>query len=246
MKRKITSILLLIAMILTLIVGSLAYFTDRATTDATATAGTVAINLDDEIDFDNISEAYASTNSVDFFSPADIRTVKYTVKNVGNKSIDVKETLVLSVYDKNGDPLNVSDTVQSELDIFDIEDIEGTEENGFFAIEGKTPITVKTVADNVITYNREVYTLNGNEEFGDMFREIEDDITTDKRLSDMCLLFYHETGNDFQECVVKLDLIVEAKQHRNTSAIEWAELQTETVVLSNGASQDVVDKVIDN
>ena len=85
--------------------------------------------------------------------------------------------------------------------------------------------------------------MNGSSTFDE--QEVETGIDTDKHTTDLKLVFDLMSGNKFQGAVVKMDILVEAKQHRNTSAYDsdWTELQTETYIFSNGVSQNVVKAV---
>ena len=237
--KKATALVLVACMVMS-IVGSFAYFTDRTDAKATATAGSLAINLDDS------GIKLTDADGKDILNPGDVRDVNYTVTNVGNKSMDVKETITLSVYDSVGQPLNVKGSAieQSEVDLYTKDDVTAYDTvDGYTLADGAAPVQVKTINNNVITYKPDIYTLNGNSNFDE--QEVETGIDTDKHTTDLKLVFDKLAANSFQSAVVKMDVLVEAKQHRNTSAYDadWTELQTETYIFSNGASQNVVKAV---
>lgn len=145
--KKVTALVLAACMMLS-IVGSFAYFTDRADTKATATAGSLAINLDDS------GIKLTDADGKDILTPGDVRDVSYTVTNVGNKSMDVKEAITLSVYDSVGQALNVggSATEQSEVDLYNKTDVTAYDVNdGYTLADGAAPVQVKTINNNVIT-----------------------------------------------------------------------------------------------
>ena len=231
--KRAISFMLVMAMLMTLLVGTTAWFTDRVSTSASGTAGTVTINLDDS--GINLKDSAGK----DILNPGDMRNVSYVVSNTGNKSVDIKETIYLSAYDKLGQALNLSDT-QSEFEIYNASDVSFVDNRGYLPNDGAEPLQVKSLSENVITYEIPVYALNGSTNFDDSNREIEDDITTDKHSSDYVLVFKNLAGNAFQGAVLKLDLMVEAKQHRNTENVLWTEVATKTHVLSNGNTVYIV------
>lgn len=231
--KRAISFMLVMAMLMTLLVGTTAWFTDRVSTSASGTAGTVTINLDDS------GINLKDSDGKDILNPGDMRNVSYVVSNTGNKSVDIKETIYLSAYDKLGQALNLSDT-QSEFEIYNASDVSFVDNRGYLPNDGAEPLQVKSLSENVITYEIPVYALNGSTNFDDSNREIEDDITTDKHSSDYVLVFKNLAGNAFQGAVLKLDLMVEAKQHRNTENVLWTEVATRTHVLSNGNTVYIV------
>ena len=229
-RRRVTSIALVAVMIFSMLAGTLAFFTDRADTQATATAGSVKIKLDDT--GINLKDA----DGKDIMNPGDGRDFDFSVTNVGNKSIDVQETIVLSAFDKDGNALSLADT-QSEFEIYNTSDVTYDATKGWTPNDGAQPLTVKVLDNNTITYTRPAYTLSGNSTLGDGNREIEtiDGVqASDVNTNDFKLIFKTTSSNKFQAAVLKADVLIEAKQHRNTEAVEFAELQKVTHVLSNG------------
>ena len=87
-RKKAAAIALSASAVLTL-GASLAYFTDRADTTATGRAGTVAIDLASNVDL-------LSEDGKAILDPGDMNDASSTITNQGNKSIDVRETIVLS------------------------------------------------------------------------------------------------------------------------------------------------------
>ena len=231
--KRAISVLLLFSILATLLVGTTAWFTDRTSASADGTAGTLTIKLDDS--GINLLDA----DGKDILNPGDMRDYKYTVTNTGNKSADIKETITLTAYDKNGNALNLSDT-QSEFEIYNAADVKFVENRGYMPNDGAEPLQVKSLADNIITYEIPVYTLNGSTTYSDNQREIEPDVDSDTHASDYVLVFKGAASNAFQAAVLKLDLVVEAKQHRNTENVLWSEVATSTHILSNGNQVAVV------
>ena len=231
MNKKVATVAIAGAIVLTM-VGSMAYFTDYATTQANGTAGTVAIALDSDI---NLLDA----NGMDILNPGDQRDGAFTVTNMGNKSIDVRSTLALTALDHEGNAKNFtgSATEQSEFDLYLASDVELVPGEGYKPVAGATPLEVKTIDGNVIKYVLPEYSLNGN---SDEYAEVEtiDGISAFAHDYDFVLVFKGETGNDWQASTIQLDVIVEAKQHENTGA-GWDIVAQETLT-QGSLTQDVV------
>ncbi|MBU5457555.1 leucine-rich repeat domain-containing protein [Oscillibacter sp. MSJ-31] len=233
-KRPI-SIVLILAMIASLMYSTfsmLAFFTDREEIQTSGDAGTVMIGLSKN------GIKLTDAQGKDIMNPGDKRDITYTISSLGNKSIDVRETIVLTVYDKDGQPLNLSDT-QSEFEIYDAADVEEVEGQGWMPKADKQPLDIKSLKDNVITYVRPDFVLSGG---GDGEREIETDesgeIPTTKDRA-YALIFKAASGNKFQLAMLKMDVIVEAKQHRNTAG-GWDLMVKTSTELSNGNTIDTV------
>ena len=188
--------------------ASFAYFTDRADTSAQGTAGTVGVDLTSDINL-------LDEDGKDILNPGDLRDGSFGVENTGNKSIDVRTTVVLT----SSVPMD-TEAAQAEYELYLKEDVEFVEGKGWMPKDGAQPLEVRSISEDgkTITYNIPDYILNGNESFGDDKREIEDGITTDSHDNDFVLVFKAGSSNDFQASTVQLDVLVEAKQHRNTGA----------------------------
>ncbi len=212
--------------------GSLAYFTDRANLSAEGKAGSVRIDYIDK----NVK--LTDKDGKNILNPGDKRTVNFVTENQGNKSVDVRETIKLtSTVSMTGDADN-----QSEFELYDINDVEFVTGRGYAPKAGAKPLAVKSISSDgkIITYNVPEYILDGNQKFKE--REQEDgahDDTytpptpenlkpgelapsagprTDTYTHNYVLVFKGEAGNNFQDAGVKLEVLTEAKQHRNTSA----------------------------
>lgn len=221
MNKKVATVAIAGAIALTM-VGSLAYFTDYATTQANGTAGTVAIAMDSDINFKD-------ANDMDILNPGDMRDGSFAITNMGNKSIDVRTTVALTALDHEGNAIAFTGdaTTQSEYDLYAREDVELVEGKGYQPKAGATPIADKVVNGNVITYDIADYSLNGN---SDEYDEVEtiDGVTAFANDYDFVLVFKGDTGNEWQASTVQMDVIVEAKQHENTGA-GWDIVAQETV-----------------
>ena len=201
---------------------SFAYFTDYATTNASGTAGTVAVALDSGI---NLLDA----DGHDILNPGDMRDAGFTVTNMGNKSIDVRTTLALTALDRNGNAINFTGDAesQSEFDLYLRSDVEEVTGEGYKPLADAKPLAVKSINGNVITYAIADYSLNGN---SDEYAEVEtiDGVNAFAKTSDYVLVFKGEAGNDWQAATITMDVLVEAKQHEHTGA-GWGIVAQESV-----------------
>lgn len=234
--HKVRNLICLALACVLLIGGTMAYFTDYATTQANGTAGTVAIAVDSHINLLN-------EDGMDILNPGDLRDAGFDVTNMGNKSVDVRETIALSAYDRDGNPMNFTgdaDT-QSEFDLYLRSDVEEIVGEGWKPKADAKPLEVKSIDGNTITYVRPEYSLNGN---SDEYDEVEtvDGVDTFKKENDFVLIFKGETGNAWQGASLKVDVIVEAKQHENTGA-GW-DIVTKEEVTVGEITKDVVDPEI--
>ena len=163
-KRKATAYAAL-ALVCTLSISSVfAYFTDRTTVTANVTGGTVGFVDDTGVGetHDWIKQLQAGPQALDNINPGDSRSLAFTVTNTGNKAIDVRHTLKLSVVDAAGNPKAMSlgtdvsqpftagSTEKAEMlqfDLYKAEDVtimsgtnEATYNGGYVLKEGANPI----------------------------------------------------------------------------------------------------------
>ena len=212
--------------------ASFAYFSDYATSQANGTAGTVALSMDSNI---NLLDAEGR----DILNPGDMRDGSFEVTNEGNKSVDVRTTIVLTAQDYAGNPVTFTGdaTTQSEYDLYLREDVEYVEGRGYMPKEGAQPLQVKSIDQDTITYILPEYSLNGN---SDNYDEVEtvDGVNEFTHVNDFVFVFKGESGNEWQDSSVQLDVLVEAKQHENTQA-GWDIVAKETIT-SGAINQEVV------
>lgn len=202
--------------------GAFAYFTDRVDTSVSATAGTVDLSLE------------ANWADVANFNPGDKADIGYVISNDGNKSVDVRERIVI----KSSVAMDASD--QAEFEIYKASDVTQNANGAYVPNSGAEPITIGAdrgvSADNTsIVYQLDQYTLNGT----GANAEEESGITDISKASDYVLVFKDTSGNAFQGANVTVDLVAEAKQHRNTGDDTWTTISTESVTVG-GAAMDVV------
>lgn len=202
--------------------GSLAYFTDHETASAKATAGTVDLTL---------TEAWADVSN---FNPGDQADFSYQISNSGNKSIDVRETIVL----KSSEPMDAA--AQAEFELYHASDIQQAANGSYVPKADAQPIA--TGADRVVSadstsikYIIDEYTLNGT----GANAETESGVSATSKDSDYVLIFRDTSGNAFQGAQLSVDLLAEAKQHRNTDGDTWATVATEAVTIGGESVQAV-------
>lgn len=206
----------LIAIVLALVVafgGTFAFFTDYASTQTKGTAGTVAVSVDSDM---NLLDA----DGKDIINPGDLRDAGFTVTNEGNKSIDVRTTVVLTTQSKNAGvdlAFSGTNTTQSEYDLYLRSDVEEVEGRGWAPKDGAQPLQVKSIDGDTITYQTPIYSLNGN---SDRYDEVEtiDGVNAFAQTNDYVLIMKGAAGNEWQNSIVSIDVLVEAKQHENTGA----------------------------
>lgn len=211
-----------------LIVGSIAYFTDRVSENTAADVGNLQISLTD-----------LSVKTDDVVAPGCIVPMMYTINNIGTLALDEREKIALSVFEEDGTtPVELS-TSPSEFEIYESSDVEMVTGKGYAPRSGAVPIGTRTTegftgsGSNRIIYQIEQSTLNGSD------KELS---TVEKSLSrDYVVLFKGESSNTYQNVTVKIDILVEAKQHAYTSAYDndWTQLQSKSVSF-NAGDQNVV------
>lgn len=205
MKKRMTKILAA-GMALALMVGTFAFFTDRETHNASATAGNIDLVFTDVSSKDankvdgqtNTDDLVWTDNKItkdgDIMNPGDKFDMGYKLTNTGSKSIDVRQQLTLTS--------SVALTADAE---------EYTLKCGNVTI---TP----TVSENKlsITYAIPDIILNGTIE-----TETDGVAQTEGQDYDLYLDFAKAAANKFMDSTVSVKLDVMAKQHRNTTADDF-------------------------
>ena len=211
--KKTKSIVALVLAVVMVFGMSFAYFSDYAQTSTTGKAGTVAVSVDSNM---NLLDA----DGKDIINPGDLRDAGFTVTNEGNKSIDVRSTIVLTTQSKNAGvdlAFSGTNTTQSEYDLYLRSDVEEVAGRGWAPKDGAQPLQVKAIDGDTITYQTPVYSLNGN---SDRYDEVEtiDGVDAFAQTNDYVLIMKGAAGNEWQNSIVSIDVLVEAKQHENTGA----------------------------
>lgn len=250
MKSRITK-LLAIACVFALLVGSFAYFTDRAElSTADNKSGNVKISVTDFAgETDGILKDREGKNNL---NPGDVRDLTFTVSNLGNKAVDLRHTIKLTVTDKAGAAKAlVEDAGQAQFDIYLASDISYTDAAGYQILNDAKPIfstatledndadgngVKRTLDGNTITYYFASTTLLGKD--GKINSERGATASADAKDIDVAdskdavtygykLVYRGNTDNSFMDSVIDIDMIVEAKQHYNTNN-NWTVIATES------------------
>lgn len=171
-KNKATKALIL-ALAVTGLTGVSAYFTDRVESEAKVTAGTVGITEADTWD-DNLKDADGD-RVLDNINPGDTRSLKFTVTNTGNKAVDVRHSLKLSITDANNPTLlkpmsmgaDVAGLEMLQFEVFKASDVEFTSEangnKGYKLKSGAVPMFSTDSVDGttLMGAQRAIDTTNG-------------------------------------------------------------------------------------
>ena len=228
-RKRTLALVMATVTVLTLAVGSLAYFTDRFDGNAEATAGTLDLVLsNDKITVGGDSAA---------FKPGYAVTLDYTLTNSGNKSADVKESFVLTVKDAQAADKALTPATP-EFQIFASDDVTVANDNTCTVKTGATPLG--TVSGNQLVFNVEQYVLNGT----GTGAEIEDGVTVNAKTGDYVLVFMPTAGNSFQGLDLTLNYVAQAKQHRNSNQTDaaWNAVYEETLTFGGTSIQAVPAK----
>ena len=198
--------------------GTFAYFTDRVETSATAKAGTVDIALDE------------NWTDVSNFNPGDKADLDYQISNDGNKSVDVRERLVVT------SSVALNPAAQAEFEIYKAADVEQDAAGAYVPKADAKPVTTDAKrivsGDNKsITYVLPEYTLNGT----GANAETEAGVADTDHSANYVLVFKGASSNAFQDADATVSLLAEAKQHRNTNGDTWTTVSSESITLGNGS-----------
>lgn len=221
--KKIMALVLAIATVAALAVGTFAFFTDRIQAQATATAGTLELALTD-----------IATGSSTKMRPGNGCTVDFTLSNLGNKSADVKEVLVLR------SPVAMTAGAE-EFDLYLASDVTLAADGKVTVKAGKSPVAARAVSTDrmSITYTIPEFILNGT---GGDEAETEPNVTSNAKSSAYVLVFKGTADNAFQGITVTLDYMAQAKQHRNTDSNTWTTVMSETITFAGNSTSAVPEK----
>ena len=221
-KRGIIFVLVA-ATVLMLSVGSLAYFTDRVTGDVSATAGTLDLTISD-----------FKASQTGSFKPGQGSTISYMLDNVGNKSADIREAIVVTYVPKAGTTSTINQS-NPEFLLYAATDVTVDASTGVATIaSGATPLSVVSTDGTQITYEVPQFIINGTGAGAEI--EIGG---VDAKAGAYVLVFNKAAGNDFQGATLTLEYVAQAKQHRNTNDATWTTVMSETITFG-GADYSVV------
>jgi len=225
--KKYISLTLAVLTLAVVLVGSLAYFTDRVDASASATAGTL----------DLVLSPISASHSTDM-KPGYASRVTYTLTNAGNKSADILETMVLST--------SVAMTsANPEFMLYPASAVTLDGTGKITAITG-SPVPSSLSADRKkITFDLTKtgsFVLSGtNSGAGKNDAEIEYNGSTaypNAKSGSYILVFSAAATNAFMNLTLDMDYMAQAKQHRNTNEATWSTLQS-SVSFANGTIQAV-------
>ena len=252
-KNKISRALALVCMF-ALLVGSLAYFSDRVDNSDSP----LAFELDDEgIDIrpvdpstdpdevpdptDNpgqdIKDIWDANNdgsieNEDVYPGKDI-DLDFDLVNASDSAVDVRETIVLTVKDYKGDALNLSSTPEYQL-------FESAVDDTYGAMDGVNVISVETVNANTVKYVIAPYVIDGKNE------DIDGVAGIDNRISRSYSMVMNKLAkNAFQASTCQIDYLMEVKQHaENGPTGGWTDVVMETVTLGGVDVQAVPEAAV--
>lgn len=206
MKKRITKILAA-GMALCLMVGTFAFFTDRETHNAGATAGNIDLVFTDvsskdahkeatQLNTDNLvwTDSKITNDTEAIMNPGDKFDMGYKLTNTGSKSIDVRQQLTL-----------VSSVAMTDA----------AEE---YTLKCGNMTITPTVSEDkkTITYSFDDIILNGTVE-----TEAAGVAQAEGQDYDLYLDFAKAAANKFMDSTVEVTLDIMAKQHRNTTADDF-------------------------
>lgn len=225
--------LLALALVFVMLVGSLAYLTDRVTDGASFSTieGGVIITPDPDPspdpddpdpkpdpnpDPNKLSTKWANVNAEALanFNPGDKLDLSYTLASTGKLAVDVRETFVITSSEPltNGAP---------EFRLFS-----SYEKDAAGANDGvNVVVTEKRIDEYHYMYTIAPYTLNGTD-------EKVDGISSTSVAKTYYVVFNKLTGNTFQGDTCTVDYLVEAKQHSDDAA-DWTTAATGSLTLGD-------------
>lgn len=219
--KKHVNVIISLICVAALTVGSLAFFTDRIESSATAEAGTLNLEL----------EGITASKTADF-KPGEGIELSYTLSNSGSKSADVLETLVIASNMEMTEGAN-----PAEFEIYNASDVTLVDGVATIATDAE-PIPVRTMSADKkqITYAIPQFVLNG---VGNN-AEIEDGVTNTSKSGSYVLVFSASAGNNVSGAELTLYYEAQAKQHRNTNNDTWSLIKSETVSFAGNDSHAAV------
>lgn len=204
--------LLALTLVFALLVGSLAYFTDRVADDATFSTASVSITPDPDDPVpdpdhpeNKLTAKWLAVNAEALanFNPGDKVNLSYKLANTGELAVDVRETFVIT----SSKPLTEGDPQFQLFTSFIKDDDTG-------ANDGKDVVVTEQRIDAThYKYTIAPYTLSGSD-------ETVADATATSVDKAYFLVFDKTAGNAFQGATCTIDYLVEAKQHSD-GASDW-------------------------
>lgn len=212
LSKKKTTWLLAITSIVVLLIGALAYFTDRVETDASITTADaseiIKVTPDGTEDGSedpgaSLEDLWRQNNPDEIIHPGDEVDLGYDLSNIGSADIDVKETFILS----SSVLLNQADP---EYRLF----LDAAADQ-YGAMVGGEVVSSEIISEYQVKYEIAPFVLEKGQE-KDM---------------DYVMVFNKYANNDFQQSICTIDYLVEMRQHSDLLAADegWQEIQTATI-----------------
>jgi len=202
--KKALALVMSVVTVLSLMVGTLAYFTDRFDANASATAGTLDLSL-----VDNKITVTTPTN----YRPGTGATIAFTLQNTGNKSVDVQETLVITADGK---------TISNQFALYNADDVTLTD--GVVTVKSGKAALSTSIQNGKLVYKPAEFILNGT----GTGAETETGAKGVSYARSYVLVFTASADNTWQGVDLTLDYEAQGKQHRNTNSSTWSSIQTTT------------------
>lgn len=214
--------LLALALVFALLVGSLAYFTDRVADDATFSTASVSITPDPDDPIpdpdhpeNKLTAKWLAVNAeaLSNFNPGDKVDLSYKLANTGELAVDVRETFVItsSKAMKDGAP---------QFRLFSNVTSDAADAN----VGGNVIVTEKKIDATHYMYTITAYSLNGSD-------ETVSGVTATSVDKAYYLVFDKTADNTFQGATCTIDYLVEAKQHSDGGDADWVTAATGNLTL---------------
>lgn len=255
-RKKISAALAVMAVAM-LTVGTLAYFTDRAT----GTANFTVMQADDAIDIvltpenpdpqpgdpDSGDNKYDPEQNPDTalnnwlndlnatakgnLNPGDRVRLTYGISNEGKLAVDARETIVV----RSSQPLT-----DNALELQLVNGTASKDSNNAYEVTGSmSPVSVSD-DKKTVTYVVSGIKLKGSAADA----EVVDGYTETNHSSNYNLVFNKAASNNYQGITVTVDYLVEAKQ--NTPGDTWATVATDSISFGGNPSYNAVPEASNN
>lgn len=207
LKKRLTTVLVAATCVVAM-TGAYAWFTDRVQADATATAGTLELKL----------ENFAAANAENI-KPGAGPTITYDLSNIGNKSADIREYFIVDTGDKTMTE-SIFEMYPSSVVTFNAYGIAEVAD----ADKSKALIGTLNPSDNTqVIFEVPEYIMNGSGENRETEIAGTGETVVDSTAGSYVLVLKGSVDNTFGGTEVTMFYEAQAKQHRNTGASTWTE-----------------------
>lgn len=215
---------------------SMAIFTDHESGTASAKAGTLDLTLAQ--DWVNANDKYHLANKaagtdgiIDPMLPGSKLEMDYTLANAGNKSMDIRETVVIKSADK-------AFAANPEFKLYKAGDVSLDTDTGAYKPKADAvPVSYELTDAHTIKITPATMTLSGTGENA----EVEAGFEATSYTADYVILFDAAATNSWMGKELTIDYLAEAKQHRNTGGKDaWDTIAEESLTLTSGTAVQAV------